>query len=54
MRSVIVVVGGGLGASFVIRMSQWFNGELAGMKVGVSKSPTCVSEVSIIKPARGL
>ena len=54
MRSVIVVVGGGWGASLVMRISQRSSGELVGMKVGVIGSLTCVSDESVRKSARGL
>ncbi len=54
VRNVVVVVDGGWVASFGMRISQWYSGELDGMKVGVSGSPTCVSNVSIRKSARSL
>ena len=31
VRNVVVVVGGGWGASFGMRISQWYNGELVGV-----------------------
>ena len=53
MRSVVVVVDGGWGASFGMRISQWSSGELVGICVGVSGSPTCVRDVSTRESAKG-
>ena len=50
----VVVVGGGRGASFGMRMSQFYSGEFVGMNVGMRGSPTCVSDVSVGKSVRGL
>ena len=52
MGSAVVVVGGDWGASLSMRISQWSSGDLVGIKVGVSESPTCVSDESIRKSAR--
>ena len=51
---MVVVVGGGEGVSFGMRMSQWSSGEFVGMKVGVSGSPTCACDVSVRKSATSL
>ncbi len=53
VRSVVVVVYG-RGVSFGMRISQWSNGELVGLYVGVSGSPTDVSIVSARRSARDL
>ena len=49
---IVVVVVCGWGVSFGMRSSQWSIGELVGVYVGVSGSPTGVSIVSVRKPAR--
>ena len=53
VRSIVVVVCG-WGASFGMCISQWSNGELVGLYVGVSGSPTGVSIVSARRSARDL
>ena len=42
VRSVVVVVSG-WGVSFVTRISQWSNGDLIGVYVGVIGSPTGIT-----------
>ncbi len=49
-----MVVGGGEVAFFCMRMSQWFSGEFAGMKVGGRECPTCSNDVLVRKTVRGL
>ncbi len=51
--SIAVVVCGWV-VSFGMRISQWSNGELVGVYVGVSGSPTCVRSVSARRSARDL
>ena len=51
--SVVVMVCG-WGVSFGMRSSQWYIGELVGIYVGVSVSPTGVSIVSARRSARDL
>ena len=53
VRSAIVVVCG-WGVSFSMRISQWSNGELVGVYVGVSRSPTSIICVSARRSARDL
>ena len=53
VRSVVVVVCR-WGVSFGMRNSQWSIGEMVGVYVGVSESPTDVSIVSAMRSARDL
>ena len=53
VRSVVVAVCD-WGVSFGMRSSQWSIGELVGVYVGVSGSPTGVSFVSVRRSARDL
>ena len=52
---VVVVVVGGVCCAFVcMRINQWSRGVCFGIYVGVHGSPRCLSQVAVMRSARGL